>query len=257
MQENKRDIESIFLAALEKTIAGGSRCLFARACDQDVEFRQKVERLLDAHHKAVDFLEMPAGQVAETVKAAVIGEGPGTVIGRYKSSSKSVKGLRRRWPSWPGSSNPIRRKVAAENHQTGPGYEGSHCPLRSGTSRPWRLMDHPNVAAFSTPGPLVGRPYFVMELVRGIPITEYCDKNNLTPSERIDLFVSVCNAVQHAHQKGIIHRDIKPSNVLITLHDGKPIVKIIDFGISRAINQRLTERTLFTKFDQMISTPRT
>ena len=94
-----------------------------------------------------------------------------------------------------------------------------------------------------------------MELVRGIAVTDYCDENNLSPSERLELFVSVCNAIQHAHQKGIIHRDIKPSNVLVTLHDGKPVTKVIDFGVAKALNQRLTERTLFTKFTQLIGTP--
>ncbi len=254
MQENKRDIESIFLAALEKTSPEDLDAYLREACGQDVEFRRKVERLLDAHHKAVDFLEMPAGQVAETVKAAVIGEGPGTVIGRYKILQQIGEG---------GfgvvfmaeQQQPIRRKVALKIIK--PGLDTKEVIARfEAEQQALALMDHPNVARVLDAGSTEsGRPYFVMELVRGIPITEYCDKNNLTPSERIDLFVSVCNAVQHAHQKGIIHRDIKPSNVLITLHDGKPIVKIIDFGISRAINQRLTERTLFTKFDQMIGTP--
>jgi len=94
-----------------------------------------------------------------------------------------------------------------------------------------------------------------MELVRGISITDYCDKNNLSPRERLGLFVSVCQAVQHAHQKGIIHRDVKPGNVLVTLHDGKPVVKVIDFGVAKAIDRRLTERTLFTRFSEMIGTP--
>src|SRR5262249_24418585 len=100
-----------------------------------------------------------------------------------------------------------------------------------------------------------GRPYFVMELVRGIPITEYCDKNQLTPHERLELFITVCHAIQHAHQKGIIHRDIKPSNVLVTSHDGKPVAKVIDCGVAKAIHQHLTEPTIHTQFAQMIGTP--
>ena len=104
-----------------------------------------------------------------------------------------------------------------------------------------------------TPG--LGRPYFVMELVKGLPITEYCDQNQLTPRQRLELFIPVCQAVQHAHQKGIIHRDIKPANVLVTLHDGTPVVKVIDFGIAKATGQQLTEKTLFTNFAQMIGTP--
>ncbi|GAF94645.1 unnamed protein product, partial [marine sediment metagenome] len=118
------------------------------------------------------------------------------------------------------------------------------------------MMDHPNIArVFDAGATDTGRPYFVMELVKGIPITEYCDKNNLDTRQRLDLFIDVCKAVQHAHQKGIIHRDIKPSNVMITLHDGKPVPKIIDFGIAKATQHRLTEKTLFTEYRQLIGTP--
>ncbi len=118
------------------------------------------------------------------------------------------------------------------------------------------MMDHPNIARVLDAGTTeTGRPYFIMELVWGIPITEYCDQNHLTPDERLELFVSVCHAIQHAHQKGIIHRDIKPSNVLVTSHDGKPVPKVIDFGVAKAIHQHLTERTIYTNFAQMIGTP--
>ena len=117
-------------------------------------------------------------------------------------------------------------------------------------------MDHNNIAKVYDAGTTEsGRPYFVMELVSGIPITEYCDRNRLTPTERLVLFVPVCQAIQHAHQKGIIHRDIKPSNVLVTLHDGKPVPKVIDFGVAKAIDQRLTEHTLFTQFGVIMGTP--
>src|SRR5439155_25884395 len=117
--------------------------------------------------------------------------------------------------------------------------EGSH----SSTARPSPL---------TTP---YGRPYFVMELVRGIKITDYCDQNNLSTRDRLDLFTKVCQAIQHAHQKGIIHRDIKPSNILVTLHDGVPVPKVIDFGIAKATDQRLTDKTVFTAFEQFIGTP--
>ncbi len=117
-------------------------------------------------------------------------------------------------------------------------------------------MDHPNIARALDAGVTdSGRPYFVMELVRGVPITDYCDQNNLAVHERLELFVNVCRAVQHAHQKGIIHRDIKPSNVLVTLQDGRPVPKVIDFGVAKAINQQLTQETLFTRFAEMIGTP--
>jgi serine/threonine protein kinase len=117
-------------------------------------------------------------------------------------------------------------------------------------------MDHPNIAKVLDAGATeTGRPYFVMELVRGVPMTEYCDTNNLATRERLELFVPVCHAVQHAHQKGIIHRDIKPSNILVTMADGNPIPKVIDFGIAKATSARLTEKTLFTEFRQLIGTP--
>src|SRR5207247_5749511 len=118
------------------------------------------------------------------------------------------------------------------------------------------LMDHPNIArVFDGGSTASGRPYFVMELVRGMPITEYCDQQRLTPRERLELFLSVCHAAQHAHQKGIIHRDIKPSNVMVTLHDATPTVKVIDFGIAKATGVQLTDKTLFTNFGQMSGTP--
>jgi serine/threonine-protein kinase len=118
------------------------------------------------------------------------------------------------------------------------------------------MMDHPNIARVfdggTTPS---GRPYFVMELVRGIPITEYCDAQKLTIRERLDLFVLVCRAVQHAHQKGIIHHDLKPSNILVTLHDGVPVPKVIDFGVAKATGQSLTDKTIYTAFTQLVGTP--
>src|SRR5205807_2384282 len=117
------------------------------------------------------------------------------------------------------------------------------------------MMDHVNIARVFDGGTTQnGRPYFVMELVHGVPITKYCDDNHLSPRERLELFVPVCQAIQHAHQKGIIHRDIKPSNVMITLYDGKPVPKVIDFGVAKATEQRLTERTLFTQYGTMVGT---
>src|SRR5262249_9548344 len=118
------------------------------------------------------------------------------------------------------------------------------------------LMDHPNIARVLDAGATAaGRPYFVMELVKGGPITEFCDQNQLAPEVRLRLFIDVCHAIHHAHHKGVIHRDVKPSNVLVTLHDGEPVVKVIDFGVAKAMVQKLTERSLFTSYGQMIGTP--
>src|SRR5439155_17457557 len=118
------------------------------------------------------------------------------------------------------------------------------------------MMDHPNIARVLDAGATeTGRPYFVMEYIRGVPILEYCDTDKLDTQARLELFASVCHAIQHAHQKGIIHRDIKPSNILVTMHDGVPVPKVIDFGIANATDQRLTDNTLVTAFDQLMDTP--
>ena len=151
---------------------------------------------------------------------------------------------------------PVRRKVALKVIK--PGMDTRQVIARFEAERQaLALMDHPNIARILDAGATEsGRPYFVMELVRGIPITEYCDRNRLSIADRLDLFVLVCQAVQHAHQKGIIHRDLKPSNVLITLHDGTPVPKVIDFGIAKATGQQsLTDKTLYTGFAELIGTP--
>src|SRR5262249_13125949 len=116
------------------------------------------------------------------------------------------------------------------------------------------LMDHPNIAKVLDAGVVDGRPYFVMELIKGIPITKYCDEARLSPRQRLELFVPVCHGVQHAHQKGIIHRDLKPSNILVALYDGKPVPKVIDFGVAKAIGPKLTERSIYTEVGMLIGT---
>jgi tetratricopeptide (TPR) repeat protein len=201
--------------------------------------RAEVEALLRAH---------------EAVPPEAAREGPGSVIGRFKLLQQIGEG---------GfgvvymaeQTEPVRRKVALKVLKAG--MDTGQVVARFEAERQaLALMDHENIAkvldAGSTSG---GRPYFVMELVKGVPITEYCDEAQVDTRGRLELFTQVCHAVQHAHQKGIIHRDLKPSNVLVTLHDGEPVPKVIDFGIAKAIDQRLTERTLFTEFRQMIGTP--
>src|SRR5262249_53742926 len=149
---------------------------------------------------------------------------------------------------------PVQRKVALKVIK--PGMDSRQVIARFEAERQaLALMDHVNIArGFDAGTTEAGRPYFVMELVHGVPITRYCDDSHLTPRERLELFVPVCQAIQHAHQKGIIHRDVKPSNVMITLYDGKPVPKGIDFGVAKAIEQKLTERTLFTQYGTMVGT---
>ena len=150
---------------------------------------------------------------------------------------------------------PVRRRVALKVIKLG--MDTKQVIARFEAERQaLALMDHPNIAKVLDAGATdTGRPYFVMELVRGIKITDYCDQNNLSTRERLDLFIQVCQAIQHAHQKGIIHRDIKPSNILVTMNDGVPVPKVIDFGIAKATQGKLTDQTLFTAFEQFIGTP--
>ena len=213
-----------------------------------------VEALLLVHEQEQDFLKSAKPELPLTTDQKPIKEAPGQEIGRYKLLQKIGEG---------GFGvvfmaeqvRPVRRKVAVKVIK--PGMDSNAVVARFEAERQaLAMMDHPNIARVLDGGATEeGRPYFVMELVQGVPITEYCDKNQLNTEERLHLFVSVCKAMQHAHQKGIIHRDLKPSNILITLHDGKPTVKVIDFGVAKAIHQQLTEKTLFTAFGQMVGTP--
>ena len=185
--------------------------------------------------------------------ARTLREGPGSRIGPYKLLQEIGEGGMG-VVYMAEQEKPVRRRVALKIIK--PGMDTSQVIARFEAERQaLALMDHQHIAKVLDAGATeTGRPYFVMELVRGVPITEYCDRNQLTPKERLELFVPVCNAIQHAHQKGIIHRDIKPSNVLVTLYDGKPVAKVIDFGVAKATDQRLTERTMFTQFGQIVGT---
>src|SRR5262249_46748599 len=181
---------------------------------------------------------------------AVAGAGLGLVRGREHRGEGAWVDV-----SAPEQPGPVRRRVALKVLK--PGMDSRQVIARFEAERQaLALMDHLHIAKILDAGQTAsGRPYFVMELVKGVPITDYCDQASLTIPERLELFVAVCRAVQHAHQKGVIHRDLKPSNVLVTLHDATPVVKVIDFGIAKAIGQPLTDRTLFTCFAQMIGTP--
>jgi eukaryotic-like serine/threonine-protein kinase len=196
----------------------------------------------------------PTRTMSETVIADTVPERVGTVIGPYKLLEQiGVGGFGLVFVAQ--QEDPVRRKVALKVIK--PGMDSREVVARFEAERQaLALMDHPNIARVLDGGTTSsGRPYFVMELVHGIPITDYCDRQHLGPRERLELFVSVCHAVQHAHQKGIIHRDIKPSNVLVAEHDGRPNVKVIDFGVAKALYQPLTEKTIHTQFAQMIGTP--
>ena len=223
-------------------------------CAGDQALRERVEALLEVHEQEQQFLKSTPDEPAPTVDQSPLTERPGSTIGRYRLMEQVGEG---------GmgvvfvaeQERPVRRKVALKIIK--PGMDTKEVVARFEAERQaLALMDHPNIAKVLDAGSTdSGRPYFVMELVRGIPITEYCDQAKLTIRERLELFIQVCQAIQHAHQKGIIHRDVKPSNVLVTLHDGKPVPKVIDFGVAKATNQRLTERTIYTRFAQIIGTP--
>src|SRR5205085_9283801 len=150
---------------------------------------------------------------------------------------------------------PVQRRVALKIIKAG--MDSAHVIARFEQERQaLAVLDHPNIAkVLDANTTAAGRPYFVMELVKGIPITKYCDQEHLTPKERLELFIPVCQAVQHAHQNGVIHRDLKPGNVLVTVQDGRPVPKVIDFGIAKAAGQALTDKTLFTNYAQMLGTP--
>ena len=247
-------LEELFSAALERKTPAERAAFLAGACDDEPVLRTSVEELLRAHERAGSFLDAPAVDPNATLASSPATESPGTKIGRYKILQEIGEGGF-------GSvymaeqEEPVRRKVALKIIKLG--MDTKQVIARFEAERQaLALMDHPNIAKVLDAGATeTGRPYFVMELVKGVRITEYCDQSKLSTRERLELFLLVCQAVQHAHQKGIIHRDIKPNNVLVTLHDTKPVPKVIDFGIAKATSHRLTEKTLFTEFRQFIGTP--
>ncbi|HUD47802.1 MAG TPA: serine/threonine-protein kinase [Candidatus Baltobacteraceae bacterium] len=245
--------KEIFNQALEMPSAEARNAFLQGACGQNSALRNQIEALLRAYGSAAGFIpdKGPEGTIRV---AAGSSEHPGTVIGRYKLLQQIGEGGMG-VVYMAEQTEPVVRKVALKIIKLG--MDTRNVIARFEAERQaLALMDHPNIAKVLDAGATEsGRPYFVMELVRGVPITEFCDKNKLSTKARLDLFIPVCQAIQHAHQKGIIHRDIKPSNVMVTLHDGKAIPMVIDFGIAKATNQRLTEKTLFTNYAQMIGTP--
>jgi serine/threonine protein kinase len=247
-------LEAIFFAALEKGSPEERAAYLDQASAGNPDLRRRVEKMLAAQRQAGSFLEQPARGPVMTIDEELIREGLGTLIGPYKLMEQIGEG---------GmglvfvaeQQHPVRRKVALKVIK--PGMDTRQVIARFEAERQaLALMDHANIATVHDGGETAsGRPYFVMELVKGVPITEYCDHNQVSMRERLALFLHVCQAIQHAHQKGIIHRDIKPSNVLVVSHDGKPVVKVIDFGVAKAIGQQLTDKTVYTHFAQLIGTP--
>src|SRR5882724_745916 len=263
--------EDIYYSVLEMKSPDARRSFLDRACGGDAVLRSMVEKLLASQSDAEKFFQeggvarLPVGQLSQSV-ADTLGlaenveaqaredEAIGKIVGHYKLLQRIGEG---------GcgivymaeQEKPVRRRVALKIIKLGMDTKGVVARFEA-ERQALALMDHPNIARVLDAGATEsGRPFFVMELVRGVKITEYCDQNELDTRQRLRLFILVCQAIQHAHQKGIIHRDIKPSNILVTIIDGQPVPKVIDFGIAKAIEGRLTDNTIFTAYEQFIGTP--
>ena len=248
VEENAR---SIFLAALERAPDQWPAFL-EEACGGDVDLRLQVDQLLKAH-AALGSIHIGEATRSTAAFAQPVGDRPGTVIGRYKLLEQIGEGgMGAVWMAQ--QTEPVKRLVVLKLIK--PGMDSRQVLARFEAERQaLALMDHTNIAkVFDAGATPENRPYFVMELVKGVSITKYCDEHRLTPRQRLELFLPVCQAIQHAHQKGIIHRDIKPSNVLVALYDDKPVPKVIDFGVAKAIGQRLTDHTLHTGFGAVVGT---
>jgi serine/threonine protein kinase len=243
--------DTIFLNARElEDLTERSRYL-TQACGSDTALRERVDQMLCAAEQAADYFAESTSLPAPNGHAS---EGPGIVIGRYELIEKIGAGgmglvylAKQR--------EPVRRKVALKIIKLGMDTKAVVARFEA-ERQALALMDHPNIAKMFDAGVTEsGRPYFVMELVTGVPITRYCDENKVLMAERLELFLEVCSAVEHAHQKGVIHRDIKPSNILVTTYGNKPVPKVIDFGIAKATQERLIANTVVTQFQQFIGTP--
>ena len=245
----------VFMAALEKESPELRNQYLDQACANDSELRREVIELLASLKQADSFLEnKPGAGLEQTAMHSTLLISAGEAIGPYKLLEEIGEGgMGSVWVAQ--QSEPIKRKVAIKLIKAG--MDSKAVLARFGAERQaLAMMDHPNIARVLDGGMTEqGRPYFAMEYVKGVPLTEYCDQAKLSVKERLELFLPICNAVQHAHQKGIIHRDLKPSNVLVCLYDGKPVPKVIDFGLAKAIHQSLTEQSLYTAHGMMLGTP--
>ena len=249
--------DQVFADAL--LVPPGERAVFLdRVCRGDVGLRRRIEALIFAHESAGKFMpepraDGPADRDPASTRPDPI-DHPGSRIGRYKLLQQIGEGgCGVVWMA--EQEEPVRRRVALKVIKLGMDTKAVIARFEA-ERQALALMDHPNIARVLDAGATdAGRPFFVMELIPGVPITKYCDQHNLPTAGRLGLFAQVCHAVQHAHQKGVIHRDLKPSNILVTLQDGEPVPKVIDFGIAKAAQGRLTDHTLFTAFEQFIGTP--
>jgi tetratricopeptide (TPR) repeat protein/serine/threonine protein kinase len=245
-------VRSIFLDAVEHHPPDQWSAFLDRACGDDPDLRQRIEVLLRAHEQANSILDVAAVPPVVTIDQPAA-ETAGTVIGPYKLLEQIGEGgMGTVWMAQ--QTEPVKRLVAVKLVKAG--MDSKQVIARFEAERQaLALMDHPNIARVLDGGATsASRPFFVMDLVKGVTITKYCDEHHLTPRQRLELFIPICQAVQHAHQKGIIHRDLKPSNVLVALYDGKPVPKVIDFGVAKAAGQPLTEKTLVTGFGNIVGT---
>jgi serine/threonine protein kinase len=257
--------KTLFLAASDQADPAERAAYLERECGGDAELRARVEALLRAN----DAAPLPVPEPKQTIGPSVpdaraelpTDDRPGkdervgaVIAGKYKLLEEIGEGGMGT-VYMAQQTEPVRRAVAVKVIKAGMDSKAVLARFEA-ERQALALMDHPNIAKVLDAGATdSGRPYFVMELVKGVPVTEFCDKNRMPADQRLKLFIDVCHAIQHAHHKGVIHRDIKPSNVMVTLHDGVPVVKVIDFGVAKATVQKLTERTLFTAYGQMVGTP--
>ena len=254
MSSDPQRVQALFGETLQKPESERAEFL-DRECAGDDELRRRVEALIEAHAYSGSFLDSPPKDLAgasPTIPQS-LPEKPGMQIGPYKLLQQIGEGGMG-VVYMAEQKQPVKRRVALKIIK--PGLDTRQVIARFEAERQaLAMMEHPNIARVLDGGETeTGRPYFVMELVNGVPITQYCDEKHLSLRERLELFIPVCRAVQHAHQKGIIHRDLKPSNILVARYDGHPVPKVIDFGVARAANQTLTEKTLFTEFGQIVGT---
>ena len=253
MTSKELDEKTIFNVARKITSPTERAEYLHEACKADRDLLKRAIALLEAYEDHASFLEPPPADYVPAI-AQTPAEQVGSLIGPYKLIEEIGEG---------GMGNvymalqktPVRRKVALKVIK--PGMDSKQVVSRFEAERQaLALMDHPSIArVFDGGSTESGRPYFVMELVQGLPLTKYCDRYRLSLRERLELFVQVCQAVQHAHQKGVIHRDLKPPNIMVTLYDGQPVPKVIDFGVAKATSGQLSEATLVTNYTQMLGTP--